>query len=91
MERSVRLLLTLLVVLSGLAAVPAEARSRTDGASGIEQVQPLGNDGGLAVACAGRVAQAAATPRDGGGGLDHPLTRQVTPAVAVREGDRALE
>jgi len=89
MERSVKLLLTLLVLLSGLAAVPAPARASAGG-SGIEQVVvPLAD---------GRVVRAPAVAASSAAGKDRgrrvalpPPARQPVVAPAVREGDRALE
>lgn len=91
MERSLRVLLTLLALLAGLAAPTAQAGVRPDAAAGVEQVEA----GGLAVAVMAASVAARNVPaakRTWRGTEQRPLPRPLPLIVAaIERGDRALE
>jgi hypothetical protein len=91
MERSVRLLLTLLVLLGGFAAGPAQAGSHARSGNGVEQVQPLQAGGAQAIAGASQTHREAARPSRAERAHGLVPAQQVANSPAVQASDRALE
>jgi hypothetical protein len=92
MDRTMRLFLTFLALLTGLSAAPAQARMNADGAE-VERVEASsrGGAGAIAAAAAEIGAQSAARPRG-----ERERARPRPPATVVlipsiQYGDRARE
>jgi hypothetical protein len=91
MERPVRFLLTLLALLTGLSAAPAQARVSAVDSAGIEQVE-AGQRASVALAASTAIAQAGRRLGrfpDPGARMRLPDTGVITPTV--EDSDRALE
>jgi hypothetical protein len=90
-DRPLTFLLTLLALLTGLSAAPAQARTSAAEAAGIEHVQPRPVVTVAALAVSARIAgQAMQGPRV----LHHPAPAGealLVPNRAIEGSDRALE
>lgn len=92
MDRSVKLLLTLLVLLGGLSVAPAHARACLGATASIERIEAQHNGGAALVVARGHLesrARALSAVLDSGREGHAAWAKVVTPTI--RYGDQSLE
>jgi hypothetical protein len=92
MDRSVKLLLTLLVLLGGLSVAPAQARPCPGASARVEQMEATRNAAAsIASALARHVGEAAQRHAIMPGDGEPSVGSDVVHAPTIRHGDQALE
>jgi hypothetical protein len=91
MDRTLRLILTMLALVAGLGSAPAQARIATADAAEIERVESAGGVGLIAAAAAKVQGCAATERREACPPKPRPPVTTIVLFPAIQFGDRARE
>ena len=91
MDRTLRLLLTMLALVAGLGAAPVQARVASADAAEVERVESAGRIGLIAVAAAEIQGRAGTERREREPSKPRPAVTTILVIPTIQYGDRARE